>query len=119
MSTAPLSSVLRHLRRLVTADGPELSDRQMLDRFIVRREEGAFTGLVERYGSLVRGVCRRVTQDDHDAEDAFQATFLILAKKAGSIRRGQSLAGWLYRVAYRAALKARLRAVQQRARQEP
>ncbi len=85
----------------------QLSDSHLLERFVLRHSEGAFAVLVERHGPLVHGVCRRVLHDAHDAEDAFQATFLILAKKAHTIHKTQSLASWLYKVAYRIALRAR------------
>src|SRR5690242_18407942 len=84
-----------------------LSDAQLLERFVTRHSESAFSVLVERHGPLVQGVCRRVLQDAHDAEDAFQAAFLVLARKAHTIHRHQSLASWLYKVAYRIALRAR------------
>ena len=83
------------------------SDAQLLERFAARHSEGAFTVLVERHGPLVQSVCRRILNDAHDAEDAFQATFLILARKANTIQKHQSLASWLYKVAYRVALRAR------------
>lgn len=85
----------------------ELSDAHLLERFATRHSEGAFAVLVERHGPLVQSVCRRVLNDAHDAEDAFQATFLILARKAQTIQKHQSLASWLYKVAYRIALRAR------------
>jgi RNA polymerase sigma factor (sigma-70 family) len=73
----------------------------------MRRSEGAFAVLVERHGPLVHSVCRRILHDAHDAEDAFQATFLVLARKAQTIQKHQSLGSWLYKVAYRIALRAR------------
>src|SRR5262249_29881512 len=79
----------------------------------VQHEEPAFEALVRRHGPLVLGVCRRLLHNWHDAEDAFQATFWVLARKAGSITRKESVAGWLYQVAYRAAVKARTRAANQ------
>jgi RNA polymerase sigma factor (sigma-70 family) len=85
----------------------QLGDAQLLERFAARHSEGAFAVLVERHGPLVHGVCRRVLGDAHDAEDAFQATFLVLARKAHTIHKQQSLASWLYKVAYRVALRAR------------
>jgi RNA polymerase sigma-70 factor (ECF subfamily) len=84
-----------------------LTDAQLLERFAVRREEAAFEALLHRHGPLVFGVCRRLLGNPHDAEDAFQATFLILARKAGSIGRPALLGNWLYGVAHRVAARAR------------
>ena len=87
-----------------------LSDAQLLDRFASRRDEaaeGAFEELVIRHGPMVLRVCRGVLHDDHDAEDAFQAVFLVLASRAGSIRRAGSVASWLFGVAHRVATRAR------------
>src|SRR5262244_3579121 len=107
MASRPSGVLLRHLRRL-TADQADVarSDRELLERFTACREEAAFATLVRRHGPLVLGVCRRVLHQEQDAEDAFQATFLILARKAESIRRQHALGAWLYEVAYRIALKA-------------
>jgi RNA polymerase sigma factor (sigma-70 family) len=111
MTTTRASIVLRHLRGLAAAErGEQVTDRQLLERFALRREETAFAALVRRHGPVVWGVCRRVLRNHHDAEDAFQATFLVLAQKAGSVGRQGSVGGWLHRVAYHAALKARARA---------
>lgn len=76
-------------------------DRQLLERFRQRHEEVAFQALLHRHGPMVLGVCRRLLRDEQAAEDAFQATFLVLARNAGSIRRPEALAGWLYGVASR------------------
>jgi RNA polymerase sigma factor (sigma-70 family) len=100
--------------------GP-LSDAELLGRFLAGRDEAAeaaFRSLVERYGPMVLGVCRRVLGDWHEAEDAFQATFLVLARKAAAIARREQLANWLYGVACRTALDARVRATRRRAREE-
>jgi RNA polymerase sigma factor (sigma-70 family) len=83
-----------------------LSDGELLERFVSSRDEPAFEAIVRRHGPMVLGVCRRVLGDHHDAEDAFQATFLILARKAGSIRPGSMLPNWLYGVAHQTAIKA-------------
>src|SRR5690242_7780909 len=103
-----LSGAVRHLRTLVSADdGTGEADGELLERFIRRQDESAFELLVRRHGPMVLGVCRRVLGDAHDAEDAFQATFLILLRKGRSfVPRGQ-LANWLYTVAHRVALRAR------------
>ncbi len=94
-----------------------LSDAQLLDCFVRRREEAAFAALVRRHGSMVLGVCRRVLRHSHDAEDAFQATFLVLANKAQRLKNPALLANWLYGVAYRTALHARNRSAR-RSRRE-
>jgi RNA polymerase sigma factor (sigma-70 family) len=106
--TAPLGSVLRHVRSLAAARGTgELTDRQLLQRFAARGEEEAFAALVQRYGRLVWRVCRHVLRHDQDAEDAFQATFLVLARSGASIRKHEALASWLHGTAHRIALRAR------------
>jgi RNA polymerase sigma factor (sigma-70 family) len=87
-----------------------LSDGQLLEWFVNQREEAAFAALVRRHGPMVMSVCRRVLRNSHDAEDAFQATFLVLAEKAPRLRQPELLANWLYGVAYRTALHARQRA---------
>src|SRR5262245_23615184 len=111
MAEPQLASVLRSLRHLSGAvPGGELTDTQLLRRFTGDREETAFAALLERHGRLVWSVCRHILRHEQDAEDAFQATFLVLARRATSIRKGESLASWLYGVAYRVALKARARA---------
>jgi RNA polymerase sigma factor (sigma-70 family) len=92
----------------------DLPDGSLLQRFVANREQAAFTALVQRHEQFVLGVCRRVLGDSHAAQDAFQATFLVLARKAGMLDRQSSLNGWLYRVAYHVAL--RLRAVTARQR---
>src|SRR6516225_3046064 len=107
MSNPQLPVLLRYIRKLVDADpSGDGIDRELLQRFAIGREEPAFEALVQRHGPMVLGVCRRVLHNSHDAEDAFQATFLVLMRKAGSLDQRGSLAGWLYTVAYRLALKA-------------
>jgi RNA polymerase sigma factor (sigma-70 family) len=104
-STTPL---LRHIRHVAfRADAGDLTDGQLLERFLSRREEAAFEALVRRHGPMILGVCRRVLRCDHDAEDAFQATFLVLVRKAASVIPRELVGNWLYGVAHRTALKAR------------
>jgi RNA polymerase sigma factor (sigma-70 family) len=111
MTTAQAGIVLRHIREMVAADHTsKLSDQLLLERFTNDREEEAFGELVRRYGPLVLGVCRRVLGNLHDAEDAFQATFLVLAQKGRTIG-SESVGGWLYQVAYHVALRVRRRTV--------
>jgi len=106
MSHGPLGQLVQRVRRLVKTDD-EPSDRDLLGRFVNQRDEFAFARLMDRHGPLVRGVCRRLLHDDHDAEDACQAVFLVLARQAASIRKRASLASWLHGVAYRVAAKLR------------
>jgi RNA polymerase sigma factor (sigma-70 family) len=91
----------------------EGSDAHLLHRFAKDRDEAAFAALMERHGPMVMGVCRRVLRDAHAADDAFQATFLVLVRKAASLRRPHLLGNWLYGVAYRVALQARAVAARQ------
>jgi RNA polymerase sigma factor (sigma-70 family) len=119
MAKAPLAAVLHHLRLLAAAQPDrDLSDAELLERFRRQREETAFAILLQRHGPMVLSVCRRVLHNPHDAEDAFQATFLALVRSAGSIRKGQSLASWLYGVAQRVATKARKQAASRRTREQ-
>jgi RNA polymerase sigma factor (sigma-70 family) len=101
----PFLNPIRELVGCVSATAS--SDGQLLERFLTYRDEAAVEALVARYGRLVFGVCRRVLRDSHSAEDTFQATFLVLMRKAGSLDRGRPLGSYLYAVAYRLALRAR------------
>src|SRR5262245_22420405 len=114
-----LSVVLQHFRAFYRGDPADVDDRLLLERFLTQRDEAAFEVLLRRHGPLVLGVCRRLLSDTHDVEDAFQATFLVLLRKAPSMTRSELLAGWLYGVAYRTALHARGRIARERARQRP
>src|SRR4051794_32578669 len=110
MSTNPLSGLLRDLQRVVHAESGGLTDTELLHRFVATRDEAAFEVLVWRYGPMVLGLCRRLLRHEQDAEDAFQATFLTLARKANAIGKRESVGSWLYKVAYHLALRARANA---------
>jgi RNA polymerase sigma factor (sigma-70 family) len=115
-----IHNLIRYLRRAAAADDrPTVSDVQLVERFLTQRDESAFELLVWRHGAMVLGVCRRVLGDAHEAEDAFQATFLVLARKAASAARHRSVGGWLYTVAFRVALRARARRAAHSARELP
>jgi len=108
MEARALRSAVRRLRAVVTPPAlPAGPDAELLRTFAARRDPAAFEALVRRHGPMVMGVCRRVLRDAADTDDAFQATFIVLVRKAGSLRRPDRLAGWLYQVAYRTAKKAR------------
>jgi RNA polymerase sigma factor (sigma-70 family) len=108
MATKHTNLVLQHLRKILTAQETEqLSDRELLRRFAQERDEAAFATLVRRHGPMILHACQRVLHNWHDAEDAFQAAFLVLARKAGSRKWNESVGTWLYLVAYRLALKIR------------
>jgi RNA polymerase sigma factor (sigma-70 family) len=109
-------AIRRTLLRLESAVA--LTDGALLARFVAAGEQAVFEELVRRHGSMVLRVCRRVLQHAQDAEDAFQATFIVLARKAKAIAKQESVASWLHGVAYRVALKARASASQRRAREK-
>jgi RNA polymerase sigma factor (sigma-70 family) len=96
-----------------------ISDDQLLERFVTRRDEAAFELLVWRHGKMVLGVCQRLLHDSHAAEDAFQASFLVLARRSRSIRKRASVGGWLYKVAYRTALQERARTIKRMRQESP
>src|SRR5438309_11224372 len=116
-AAAPL---LRHLRTML--DAPALAmrtDRELLDAFAGRRDEAAFAALVRRHGPMVLNVCRHVLRHEQDAEDAFQAVFLVLARKAASLGSIASVVGWLHGIAHRTALSARKSAARRQAHPKP
>ena len=117
-SSLAMGGTLRHLRDLFgdgTAVG--LGDGQLLARYTDSSDEAAFEALVARHGPMVLATCRAVLKHEHDVEDAFQATFLVLARKARSVRGGDALGGWLHRVAYRASVQASVEARRRRRRE--
>jgi RNA polymerase sigma factor (sigma-70 family) len=120
MTGGQVPPVLRFLRQLSEAVPPDdLADEQLLERFLTEGCEAAFTALVRRHGPMVLGLCRRVLHHSQDAEDAFQATFLVLIRKAGSLRQRALLGNWLYGVAFRTARKARALAARRRGQERP
>jgi RNA polymerase sigma factor (sigma-70 family) len=118
MPANQMSAVISNLRRTVLmGDGTGLTDGQLLAEHVTRRNDAALATLVKRHGPMVWGVCRRVLSNDHDAEDAFQATFLVLVRKAAAITSPNLLANWLYGVAHQTALKARATTAKRKARE--
>jgi RNA polymerase sigma factor (sigma-70 family) len=108
MASGPFANILRQVRTLaLSEDAARQEDARLLDRFLAQRDEAAFEAIVRRHGPMVLGVCRRLLPDRCDAEDAFQATFLVLLRKAPSLGRRECVAPWLYGVARRTALRAR------------
>jgi RNA polymerase sigma factor (sigma-70 family) len=115
MATAQLGSLLRYVHKLAAGRGSlQRTDRELLDDFSARRDEAAFAALVARHGPMVLRVCQRVLNHEQDAEDAFQASFLILARKSASIRKREALAEWLHGVAYRTAMEVKRNAARRR-----
>ena len=108
MTRVQLAPLVSHLRRLASAPWvQERTDAELLAQFVTQRDETAFTALVARHGQVVQGVCRNILRNEQEVEDAVQATFLILARKAGTIQKAGSIASWLHGVAYRTAMNAR------------
>jgi RNA polymerase sigma factor (sigma-70 family) len=119
MAASPTSNALHPLyRAALLRDGAGLTDGELLENFITRPDEGYFEALVRRHGPMVLGVCRRFLRNPHDAEDAFQAAFLVLAQRAASVVPRDLVGNWLYGVAYRTALAARRAAARRRAREK-
>ncbi|HEY1858986.1 MAG TPA: sigma-70 family RNA polymerase sigma factor [Gemmataceae bacterium] len=107
MASGQLRTLLQHLQRLAAPGPRDLTDAQLLESFVADRDDASFEVLVWRHGPLVYHVCRRVLRDADDVEDAFQATFLILARKAAAVRKRATIGAWLHQVAHRVALRAR------------
>ncbi|HLN33615.1 MAG TPA: sigma-70 family RNA polymerase sigma factor [Gemmataceae bacterium] len=118
MTNSQLDPVLQHIRKLASVHPIEgRTDPQLLQQFASAGDQAAFAALLQRHGGMVLGVCRQVLHHLHDAEDAFQATFLVLARNANSIRKGSALASWLHGVAYRIAMKAKRDAARRRVKE--
>jgi RNA polymerase sigma factor (sigma-70 family) len=118
MATGQLDRLLRGLRRAaLRREGAGLTDGELLERFLSHREEAAFEGLLRRHGPMVWGVCRRILTNDADAEDAFQATFLVLLERASSVHPPGLVGNWLHGVAHKTALKVAAMNTKRRARE--
>src|SRR5262249_38225787 len=118
MTSSAGGDVVHHLRRAaLLRDGAGLTDGELLEAFVSRRDGASFEALVRRHGPMVLGVCGRVLRDPHDAEDAFQATFLVPVRRAATVVPRERVGNWLYGVAYRTALEARRLAARRRARE--
>ena len=117
MATAQITDIVRQLRHAVLEAGTARTDGELLNAFVERRDESALVALVERHAPMVWGVCRRLLHEHHDAEDAFQATFLVFVRKAATLQRPEQLANWLYGVAHQTAVRARAVAAKRGARE--
>jgi RNA polymerase sigma factor (sigma-70 family) len=118
MPASQITGVIQHLRRsALLRDGAGMTDGQLLERFVTERDDAAFAALVRRHGATVWGVCRRVLSSHHDAEEAFQATFLVLVRRAASVVPREMVANWLHGVAHKTALKARETAARRKTRE--
>ncbi len=115
MPATQFGKVIQHIHNMAAGGlAPGRTDRELLDRFVATQDEEAFAALVTRHGPMVFRVCRRVLEHEQDAEDAFQAVFLVLARNASSIRKREALAEWLHGVAYRTSMKAKRTAARRR-----
>ena len=118
MPPSRIEPIIKQIRKsALRRDGVDMTDGQLLERFVGNRDETAFEALVRRHGPMVCGVCHRLLHSQHDAEDAFQATFLVLARKAASIVPRELVGNWLYGVAHTTAVRARAVAAKLRARE--
>jgi RNA polymerase sigma factor (sigma-70 family) len=114
MAAGRIRTILPYFQKLASRCNDQIADRELLRRFSVGRDESAFAEIVRRHGSMLFRVCERVLHNPHDAEDVCQAAFLLLARKAASVRWRDSVAGWLFQTAYRLSLKARTTAHRRR-----
>ena len=117
MATGQANRIVDQLRWIVHDGGQRTrTDGQLLDGFIGRQDESAFAEIVRRHGPMVYGLCKRLLGNVHDAEDAFQATFMVLVRRARAVSPRELVGNWLYGVAYRVALDAASRVSRRRAR---
>ena len=114
-----MRGVVRRLRQAALGSGGGMADGDLLERYLADGDEAAFAALVRRHGPMVLGVCRRILGNLHDADDAFQATFLVLVRKAKSIVPREQVGPWLYGVAYRTSTKAKAMNARRRIKQKP
>src|SRR5580658_10286603 len=119
MHNGTTRSVMRQLRRMALRETEAMTDGQLLEAFANDRDEAAFAALVRRHGPMVLGVCRRITRHAQDAEDAFQATFLVLSRRVADVGQAERIGNWLYGVAFRTAHEARKQAARRRTRESP
>jgi RNA polymerase sigma factor (sigma-70 family) len=118
MATSGTGAIIQHLRRMVLrVDEAGMTDGQLLEEFVSHRDAAAFESLVRRHGPMVLGVCRRILRDPHDAEDAFQSTFLVLARKAAPVSPRELVGNWLYGVAQTTAIRLRATNAKRRLRE--
>jgi RNA polymerase sigma factor (sigma-70 family) len=117
MATSVLNGVIRNIRRTLIDDATRITDGQLMEALLSDGEGAAFESLVRRHGPMVLGVCRRVLRNEADAEDSFQATFLVFIRKAGSISPPEKVGNWLHGVALRTALAARKMGAKRRAKE--
>src|SRR5262245_24561556 len=119
MASSPMCNVLQPFYRgALLRDGAGLTDAALLEGFVNRRDAAYFEAQVRRHGPMVLGVCRRILRDPHDAEDAFQAAFLVFVKRAAAVVPREFVGNWLYGVAYRTALEARRTAARRQAHEK-
>src|SRR5262249_43168965 len=117
MPTSPLKLVIQQFRIVSERNGVGRTDGELLTRFLSHRDKDALAALVHRHAPMVWGVCRRLLRSPHDAEDAFQATFLVLVRKAGTVMPRQMVGNWLYGVAHQTAVRLRTTAAKRGVRE--
>ncbi len=117
MATAAPATLLLHLHRLAAGSADDVSDSELLRRFTGEGDARAFAALLQRHGPMVWAACRRILPHLHDAEDVFQATFVVLARKARSLRKHGSVGSWLYGIASRQAMRVRSAQARRRGRE--